>query len=185
LPENGVSFAFILYADKMHLSSSGKVKVYPVIARCGNLPVHIRNGHGIGSGRLVEWLPILPGDSAEEGKLSWTNLKRVLWHESFKKLLDSIVALSKIGFAHDCFDRILRRLFPIILILSADYEEQCVMALIRGLNSECPCPICLVTQAKLRDHRHPFPLRTSDESMARYRFWQSQSRSDGEKVLKA
>ncbi|KAF8546447.1 hypothetical protein OG21DRAFT_1388874, partial [Imleria badia] len=185
LPENGVPFAFILYADKTHLSSSGKVKAYPVIVRCGNLPVHIWNGHGIGGGRLVGWLPILPGDSAEEDKLSWTNLKRVLWHESFKKLLDSIIALSKIGFAHECFDDILWRLYLIILILSADYEEQCVMALIRGLNSECPCPICLVTQDKLRDHRHPFPLRTSEESMAQYEFWKSHSRSAGEKMLKA
>ena len=43
----------------MHLSSSGKVKAYPVIARCGNLPVEIRNGDGIGGGRLVRWLPIV------------------------------------------------------------------------------------------------------------------------------
>ncbi|KAF9219660.1 hypothetical protein BS17DRAFT_716720 [Gyrodon lividus] len=58
LPDNGVPFAFILYADKSHLSSSGKVKAYPVVARCGNLPVEIRNGDGIGGGQVVGWLPI-------------------------------------------------------------------------------------------------------------------------------
>ena len=58
--DNAAPFAFILYADKSHLSSSGKVKAYPVIARCGNLPVNIWNGNcGLGGGQLVGWLPIV------------------------------------------------------------------------------------------------------------------------------
>ena len=58
--DNAAPFAFILYADKSHLSSSSKVKAYPVIARCGNLPVNIRNGNrGLGGGQLVGWLPIV------------------------------------------------------------------------------------------------------------------------------
>ncbi|KAF8836532.1 hypothetical protein BDN67DRAFT_910989, partial [Paxillus ammoniavirescens] len=59
LPENGVPFTLILYANKTHLSSLGKVKVYPVIAHCGNLPVEIRNMNGIGGGCLVGLLPIV------------------------------------------------------------------------------------------------------------------------------
>lgn len=59
LPENAVPFAFILYADKTHLSSAGTVKAYPVFARCGNLPVDIRNTDGLGGGRMVGWLPIV------------------------------------------------------------------------------------------------------------------------------
>lgn len=59
LPENGVPFAFILYADKTHLSSAGTVKAYPVFVRCGNLPVNIRNTDGLGGGRMVGWLPIV------------------------------------------------------------------------------------------------------------------------------
>ncbi|KAF8834126.1 hypothetical protein BDN67DRAFT_992728 [Paxillus ammoniavirescens] len=106
LPENGVPFAFILYADKSHLSSSGKVKSYPVIARCGNLPIGIQNGNGIGGGRLVGWLSIGAEDTDKSGKLSFTNLKNVIWHESFLKLLDSIILLSKTGFSHSCFDEI-------------------------------------------------------------------------------
>jgi hypothetical protein len=50
LPNNGVPFAIILYADKTHLSSSGAVKGYPVIACCANLPIDIRNQDGIGGG---------------------------------------------------------------------------------------------------------------------------------------
>jgi hypothetical protein len=29
------------------------------MVRCANLPVHIRNGEGIGGGRVVGWLPIV------------------------------------------------------------------------------------------------------------------------------
>ncbi|KAG1775238.1 hypothetical protein EV702DRAFT_1180452 [Suillus placidus] len=160
LPNNGVPFAFILYADKTHLTSSGHVKAYPVIAHCANLPVHIRNSDGIRGGRVVGWLPIVPTDSNEDGKLSYTNLKYVVWHEAFKKLLESIILYSKTDFAHRCFDAIMRWLYPLILLLSADYEAQyvfsrlvlhhdishfnrCVMALIRGLHSNCPCPNAL------------------------------------------
>jgi len=56
---NAVPFAFILYADKTKLSSHGTVKGYPVIARCANLPVHIRNSDQIGGGCVVGWLPIV------------------------------------------------------------------------------------------------------------------------------
>ncbi|KAG1889652.1 uncharacterized protein F5891DRAFT_926277, partial [Suillus fuscotomentosus] len=160
LPENGVPFAFILYADKTHLSLAGTVKAYPVIARCGNLPVDIRNVDGPGGGRLVGWLPIVPEDSDEDGKLSYMNLKHVVWHKSFSILLITILLLSATGFAHKCYDGIQRWLFPLILILSADYEEQCVMALIRGLNSACPCPICLVPREELTDHSMTYPKRT-------------------------
>ncbi|KAG2039469.1 hypothetical protein BDR03DRAFT_980945 [Suillus americanus] len=95
LLNNGVPFAFILYADKMHLTLSGHVKAYPVIAHCANLPVHIRNNDGIGGGRVVGWLPIVPTDSNKDGKLSYTNLKCVVWHKVFKKLLESIILYSK------------------------------------------------------------------------------------------
>ena len=30
-----------------------------MIARCANLPASIRNGNGIGGGRVVGWLPIV------------------------------------------------------------------------------------------------------------------------------
>lgn len=44
--------------DKAKLSSFGTEKAYPVIARCANLPDWIRNGEGIGGGRVVGWQPI-------------------------------------------------------------------------------------------------------------------------------
>ncbi|KAG1859234.1 hypothetical protein F4604DRAFT_1589105 [Suillus subluteus] len=169
-----VPFAFILYADKTHFTTSGHVKAYPVIAHCTNLPVHIRNGDGIGGGRVVGWLPIVPTDSNSDGKLSYMNLKCVVWHKAFIKLLKSIILYSKTGFAHKCFDTTMQWLYPLILLLSAAYEEQymflrvilhldishfdrCVMALIHGLNSNCPCPVYLIPSIKLTDLRMAYP----------------------------
>jgi hypothetical protein len=59
IPEGGKPLALILYADKTRLSSFGTAQGYPVVARCANLPASIRNGNGIGGGRVVGWLPIV------------------------------------------------------------------------------------------------------------------------------
>lgn len=59
LPREAKPFCFILYADKTRLSSFGTEKGYPVVARCANLPVHIRNSNGVGGGEVVGWLPIV------------------------------------------------------------------------------------------------------------------------------
>jgi hypothetical protein len=65
-------------------------------------------------------------DSAETGKTAFVNHKQVVWHSSFVILLENIILYSKTGFSHKCADSIVRRLFPSLLILAADYEEQYV-----------------------------------------------------------
>ena len=50
LPKNAKPLTFCIYADKTKLSTFGTQKGYPVIARCTNLPVELRNGTGIGGG---------------------------------------------------------------------------------------------------------------------------------------
>ena len=115
-------------------------------------------------------------------------------------MLDSIIQLSKVGFAYKTFEGIMRLLYPIILILSADYEEQfvvlsvlylvlliryinrCVMALIKGVKSHCPCPICLVPADQLRDHTATHPMRTSIDAIARFELYKK-DRQDGEALL--
>ncbi|KIO12120.1 hypothetical protein M404DRAFT_19970 [Pisolithus tinctorius Marx 270] len=97
--KNAVPFGLILYADKSNLSSVGTAKSYPIVVRCANLPVEIRNSNVIGRGTVVSWLPIVPKDAEEEGKLCYTTLKCVVWHESFKKLLLEIEQYSKTGVA--------------------------------------------------------------------------------------
>ena len=59
LPPGAKPLLLSLYADKSKLSSFGTKKGYPVIARCANLPVEIRNGKGLGGGRVVGWLPVV------------------------------------------------------------------------------------------------------------------------------
>lgn len=59
LPPGAVPLCLVFYADKSKLSSFGTAKGYPVIVRCANLPMNIRNGAGIGGGRVVGWLPVV------------------------------------------------------------------------------------------------------------------------------
>jgi hypothetical protein len=61
--------------------------------------------------------------------LAFVDFKRIVWHESFEKLLDSIGEHSKTGFAVECGDGIERVLYPFVIILSADYEEQYVISI--------------------------------------------------------
>lgn len=66
----------------------------------------------------------VPDDSEEDGKLSYVNLKRVIWHKAFFKLLETIIIYAKAGYAYTCYDGVMRWLYAFILLLSADYEEQ-------------------------------------------------------------
>ncbi|KAG2065452.1 hypothetical protein BDR04DRAFT_1130398 [Suillus decipiens] len=181
---NAAPFCFILYADKTRLSSHGTVKAYPVVARCANLPVGIRNGEGIGGGRVVGWLPIVEEDADEEGKSGFTNLKCAVWHESFMTFLELVVQYSKTGYSRRCHDQILRWLFPILLILSADYEEQCMMALIRGSCGKCLCPVCLVPLEELRNLSKTFPFRSMQDAVTALNIYKV-SKARGEELLKS
>ncbi|KIJ11399.1 hypothetical protein PAXINDRAFT_157319 [Paxillus involutus ATCC 200175] len=97
---------------QIRLSSHGTVKGYPVVARCPNLPVGICNGEQF------------RGEPAkEEGKTGYTNFKHFIWHKAFLKLLKQLIVLWKTGYSYECYDKIIHWLFPIILILSTDYEE--------------------------------------------------------------
>ena len=73
---------------------------------------------------LVWWCFKAEGNATESGKTGYTNFKRVVWHNSFHELLATIRTLSKIGRKIKCADGEVRYLFPAILMLSADYEEQ-------------------------------------------------------------
>ncbi|KIK16350.1 hypothetical protein PISMIDRAFT_15886 [Pisolithus microcarpus 441] len=123
---------FILYVNKVKLLSFGQQKGYPIVACLANLPVLIQNGEGIGGGRVI--------GKGDKGAL-WQNVM--------------IEKESQAGCWVNCWDGIPHRFFPIVLILSADYEEQVVMTLIRGIKSNFPCPICLIPC----DHISDFPTQ--------------------------
>lgn len=63
-------------------------------------------------------------EASKSGKKGYADFKRIVWHKSFEELLDSIRELSKIGYHIECADGVTRHIFPAILILCADYEEQ-------------------------------------------------------------
>ncbi|KAG2085834.1 uncharacterized protein F5147DRAFT_792397 [Suillus discolor] len=153
------------------------VKGYPVVVCCANLPVEIQNGEGLGGSRVV------PEEAFEEGKLRYTTLKRVMWHESFLKLLVHLDQYSKTGYSYSCYDKIMHWLFPVILILSGDYEEQCMMSLICGLQCKCPCPVCLVPLDELHDLSNTFPIRSMKDAQVALDIYRW-NRTEGEEVLK-
>ncbi|KAE9407876.1 hypothetical protein BT96DRAFT_1033699 [Gymnopus androsaceus JB14] len=182
-----VPLCLVFYADKSKLSSFSTAKGYPVIVRCANLPMNIRNGAGIGGGRVVGWLPIIAEDAAHSGKTDFVNFKNVVWHKSTSKILESLVQYSKTGYTMDCGDEVQRTMFPYILIDSADYEEQCVIALIRGLRGLCPCPKCLIPGSKLSDFSAVYPERTPEETVSklnRAKQLEITSKAEAEAILK-
>lgn len=63
-------------------------------------------------------------DQGEKGTTDYVNFKRVVWHESFRKFLESIKDYSCTGYWKKCGDSIERLLFPFVYVLSSDYEEQ-------------------------------------------------------------
>ncbi|KAI6146828.1 hypothetical protein BKA82DRAFT_4330327 [Pisolithus tinctorius] len=164
--DNVVPFAFITYADKTWLLSHGTVKGYPVIAHCVNLPVHV------------------PELAKEEGKTGYANFKHVVWHTAFFQLLEKVVELSKVSYLHECYDKVLCWLFPLVLILSANYEELCVMTLIRGMKSKCPCPFCLVPLEQLWDLKKTYEMHTTEQHKRALALFE-EKKTVGEKKLKS
>ncbi|KAK0421650.1 hypothetical protein EV421DRAFT_1746878 [Armillaria borealis] len=114
---------------------------YPVMAHCGNLPDEIRNRKNFGGGCVVGWLPIVEEED-NRGKPSWINFNGYAF-----KLPNSEKVII---------------LYPFILILSADYEEHCMMTLTRGVRAHYPCPVCLVPLSNLSDLSINYPLRTTE-----------------------
>ena len=64
---------------------------------------------------------------AKQGKrvLSTSNVLFGMNH--FMKFCNQLNSIHKLGLSYPCADNILRWIYFIILIISADYEEQCVL----------------------------------------------------------
>ncbi|KJA14864.1 hypothetical protein HYPSUDRAFT_119953, partial [Hypholoma sublateritium FD-334 SS-4] len=102
-------FFIILYADKTRLSLFGTEKGYPILAR---------------GGCLIGWLPIAQEDAGNTGKKDFMNAKRTVWHTAFYEIVKSIEQYTESGTTVICGDKIERQIFPRVLFLSANYEEQ-------------------------------------------------------------
>ncbi|KAI9433794.1 hypothetical protein BJY52DRAFT_1131964, partial [Lactarius psammicola] len=157
IPEGARLLCFILYADKVKLSSFGTEMAYPVVARCANLPTEIQNGHGVGGGRVVGWLPNVPETPEDSKKPAFINFKRKVWHRAFRCIIESIIEKSKVG----CW-------------------LQCVMSLIWGYLGKLPCLICCVPKDQLADNSKTWPLRTAAHVKQILREVRALSKSDHE-----
>ncbi|KAF7789434.1 hypothetical protein EIP86_000378 [Pleurotus ostreatoroseus] len=162
LPIGGKGIFLAIYADKTRLSSMGHVQGYPLMGVLLNAPVEIRNGSGFGSGMILGWLPIVKDDEDKKKTKSFINFKRAVWHRAVRTILANILPYCKSGFRFECGDGITRTLYPRILFLVADYEEQCTMALIRGLGGLAPCPVCVVPAHMQHDLITHHPERNAD-----------------------
>ncbi|KAG9085669.1 hypothetical protein FRC06_003502 [Ceratobasidium sp. 370] len=158
LPADGLPLNIHLYADRAAVAMFGSKKVYPVVARLANLPRELRNGKGVGGGRVVALLPVVEEPVTESGRTALADLKCAVWHAALDKLVESIRSAARVGHAailklseHLGLDGTRWRLFPSIHILSADYEEQIVIACNRGINAKCPCVRCLVPLEELHN----------------------------------
>ncbi|KAF5346809.1 hypothetical protein D9757_013487 [Collybiopsis confluens] len=165
LPPGAVPLCIVFYADKSKLSSFGTAKGYPVVLRCANLPMDIRNGNGKGGGRVVGWLPIVTDDAARSGKSDFADFKTIVWHESVRKIFESMVQHSKTGYTMVCGDHNRRSLYPCVLIGSSDFEEQCVICLTRGVQSLYPCVKCEIPHDALTDFDSEYPRRTAKDTV--------------------
>ncbi|KAK0474049.1 hypothetical protein IW261DRAFT_1423170 [Armillaria novae-zelandiae] len=85
------------------------------------------------------------------------------------QIMESVVEYSYTGYAftlpHSGKTIVI---YPFIFVLSADYEEHCMMTLIRGVRSACPCPVCLVPDKNLMDITEVYPLRTTENMQKCY-----------------
>ncbi|KAK0481054.1 hypothetical protein EDD18DRAFT_1113170 [Armillaria luteobubalina] len=168
LPDGGKLICYIIYADKTWLSSFGTVQGYPVIVRLGNLPSHIHNGQGVGGGHVIGWLLIVKEEAQHTGKFYYTDFKRAVWHKAFEFILSPIKDKSKFSAWVQVARAAELYLFPTIMILSADYEEQCMMALTRGCNAYFPCNIWMVPFEKQYRANETYKLRTSADAQEIY-----------------
>lgn len=65
-------------------------------------------------------------DPLEAGKVEWVDIKREIWHSAVQKVVESIKTHAEFGTSIRCGDGKERQIFPRIIMISANYEEQYV-----------------------------------------------------------
>jgi hypothetical protein len=72
---------------------------------------------------LLKFFVQVHEDTKETGKTAFVNFKNAVWHESFHTFLQTVIETDEVGRWIKCGDGMLRWLFIIPLIFSADFEE--------------------------------------------------------------
>ncbi len=66
-------------------------------------------------------------DEMDKGKTKYTNMKEAIYHAAVRKILEKFIAASHTGVTWLCGDEVIRWIIPILLLLAADFKEQCVI----------------------------------------------------------
>ncbi|KAI0700634.1 hypothetical protein BC835DRAFT_1411979 [Cytidiella melzeri] len=94
----GKPLGIILWADKTKLSTFGTQKGHPIVARIANLDEKVRNGIGVGGGRIVGLIPVIEDDAQEKSKKPYIDWKNAIYHDAFRVLLEQVAQHSRTGY---------------------------------------------------------------------------------------
>ncbi|KAG9090779.1 hypothetical protein FRC06_000886, partial [Ceratobasidium sp. 370] len=140
--------AIMIFSDATQLVNFGNAKAWPIRVTFGNMSKYERCKPDSKNHYEVGFVPSLPADLQDkirrlEGgrvipKALLTHLRRELFHEMWKHLLDDeFLHAWRYGVVIQCADGITRRVFPRIFSYSADYPEKSVIyAEGRAVNSK-------------------------------------------------
>ncbi|KIY63093.1 hypothetical protein CYLTODRAFT_446826 [Cylindrobasidium torrendii FP15055 ss-10] len=164
---NDLPIRILIYSDKTRLSSFGSVQGWPIYWRLLHLDSDIRNSRGIGGGRVAGFLPQFREDKKYKTMVGWADHKREVYMQAYSIVLESVrkQAISGVSRRLKSISELPLILFIIIMIISADLDEQSMFALTRGFKSKAPCPVCFVDDDSLLEDG-PFSLRTMDHAQA-------------------
>ncbi|KAG8728066.1 hypothetical protein FRC10_005364, partial [Ceratobasidium sp. 414] len=162
--------ALMIFSDATQLANFGNAKAWPVRVTLGNLSKYERCKPDSRNHYEVGFIPSLPADiqdkiRALEGgrkipKVLLTHLRRELFHEMWKHLLDDeFLRAWRHGVVIHCADGITRRVFPRIFSYAADYPEKVLLATIRGMKSLRPCPRCLMPRSEFKNMGLPSDMQ--------------------------
>ncbi|TFK72816.1 hypothetical protein BDN72DRAFT_742067, partial [Pluteus cervinus] len=147
--------ALMFSSDATQLTNFGDSQAWPIYTMFGNHSKYLRGQPETGAIHHLAYIPKLPDSLNDFGACQhtkwhthkeklWTHCKRELVHEVWKQILDEeFLHYYKYGMVVRCSDGVERRVYPRILIYSADYPEKVILLTMRD-KGLCPCPRCLI-----------------------------------------
>ncbi|KAI0744837.1 hypothetical protein C8Q76DRAFT_789312 [Earliella scabrosa] len=143
----------LVYSDSTHLTNFGTAYLWPIYIFIGNLTKYLRCKPSMYAAHHLAYIPAIPTALHEayvkaHGFPMTDKVRRVLKKDLMQQiwlaLLDpEFMHAYTHGIVVKCGDGVMRRLFPRILLYSADYVEKCLIACLQQ-SAKCLCPDCLI-----------------------------------------
>ncbi|KAJ7055705.1 hypothetical protein C8F01DRAFT_444509 [Mycena amicta] len=180
--EEPVIASIMPYSDATHLANFGTASLWPLYIYFGNRSKYERAKPSANAGYHAAYFPSVPEDIKDKYKEHYghampdnvmTHTKRELFHAVWGLLIDDdFVDAWMNGRALECWDKIMRRLFPRIPTYGLDYPEKVLAATIRFL-ARYPCPRCFIlkTDIPLTGTKHDLLRRQEHREDTTQRRW--------------